>query len=106
MANGKHPGGRRGYGNSYDRRTRREWLVQRYGSPTGKTIRCWHCKRRMLTKTRLKPLGTFVVDRYPICGHLGGTYRRDNIVPSCQDCNAKRCHPRKRLCAYYRAKVV
>lgn len=31
------------------------------------------------------------IDRFPVCGHDGGTYKRDNIVPSCARCNKRRC---------------
>jgi hypothetical protein len=31
---------------------------------------------------------TISVDRYPIMGCDGGTYRRDNIRPACRPCNA------------------
>jgi len=98
VANGVHKDGRAGYGSSYDRRRRRAFLIAKYGSPSGKTIKCFHCPRRMRTSTALKPSGTFVVDRYPKCGHMGGTYRRDNIVPSCARCNSRRCNPRTRVC--------
>lgn len=29
---------------------------------------------------------TLWVDRHPVPGHQGGTYRRDNIRPACQHC--------------------
>lgn len=64
------------------RRVRRQWLVDVYGD--GESVRCHHCPT-MLTVTTLE------VDRYPVCGHDGGTYRRDNIVPSCRRCNRRRC---------------
>jgi hypothetical protein len=48
----------------------------------GRTVPCFHCGRRLR-----KPQ----IDRYPICGHDGGSYRRGNIVPSCKRCNSRRC---------------
>lgn len=102
MANGVHRHGRKGYGNSHDRRRRREYLIKKYGSPTGKTIKCHHCPRRMRTSTPKRPSGTFHVDRFPKCGHLGGTYKRANIVPACPSCNTKRCNPRTRRCTVRR----
>lgn len=34
---------------------------------------------------------TWQVDRFPVCGHLGGKYVRGNIVIACPTCNAGRC---------------
>lgn len=68
-------------GNVYDRRARREFLMKKFGN--GRTIPCYWCGKRMRTK--------FEVDRYPICGHAGGTYVRENLVASCKKCNASRC---------------
>lgn len=74
-------------GNSYDRKRRRDWLVSKYGK-TGKRgkvkVFCYHCNRELR--------GKWEVDRYPICGHMGGRYTRDNIVISCITCNRSRCH--------------
>jgi hypothetical protein len=36
-------------------------------------------------------LSTMSADRYPLCGHKGGSYRRENVVPSCASCNERRC---------------
>lgn len=47
-------------------------------------VACFWCARR-LTYRRLE------VDRHPLCGHSGGSYRRNNIVPACRRCNASRC---------------
>jgi hypothetical protein len=82
-------------GNNVDRARRRAWLWDRFSSPSGKTILCFHCGKRIRSKEcrpnkRGRLLSGFVVDRSPLCGHDGGTYRRDNIVPSCVRCNAKR----------------
>jgi hypothetical protein len=75
-------------GSSYDRRRRRDWLMLTFGN--GKTIPCFWCKKKMRTR--------FEVDRFPVCGHDGGRYVRENIVASCAGCNnnnrcttAKKC---------------
>lgn len=82
-------------GSSYDRRRRRAWLVEQFGVPArasrGKKARkfwicCYHCGRRMRADSR-----QWEVDRFPVCGHMGGRYVRGNIVPSCPRCNGTRC---------------
>jgi hypothetical protein len=70
----------RGRGNVHDRRVRHQWLLDTFGN--GTTCRCTWCAKRLR-----KP----EADRHPACGHAGGTYRRDNIVPACRQCNASRC---------------
>lgn len=71
---------RQGRGNVYDRRRRRAWLIETYKiSPA--MVECYHCQQRM------RASGPWEVDRFPIPGRDGGTYRRDNIVISCRDCN-------------------
>jgi hypothetical protein len=82
---------RRSNGNSYDRRARRRFLISKFASASGKTIPCFHCGKRMRTACGSHGLGAFDVDRFPVCGHAGGTYRRDNIVPACATCNRGRC---------------
>jgi hypothetical protein len=77
-------------GSSYDRRRRREWLVEQHGIPRkrdgAKTrLPCHHCRKIMMVD------GPFEVDRFPVCGHDGGRYTRDNIVASCVKCNKNRC---------------
>lgn len=47
----------------------------------------------------LDPEGDWHVDRFPIPGARGGTYRRDNIMPCCADCNRRHglsLHPRRK----------
>jgi len=78
-------------GNVYDRRKRRQWMLDAFGN--GKTCPCHWCKRRLR-----KPQA----DRYPRCGHMGGRYTRDNIVPSCADCNVRRCGPGGSKCQVWR----
>jgi hypothetical protein len=94
-------------GGAADRRARRRWIIARFGSPSGKTIKCFWCPKLMRTSTPTHPLGVFEIDRWPVCGHEGGTYRRGNIVPACAQCNATRCSkkgcrkvPRKRSSGY------
>ena len=66
-------------GNSYQRRQRRERMLNdpRFGG-TGKSLLCFHCKRR---------IRKFDVDRFPVCGHMGGKYYENNVVPACMRCN-------------------
>lgn len=84
-------------GNNEARRRRREWLVETYradqdaapnltlphyaGVPIGRGVpacRCYRCGT-------LLTVDTVTVDRI-IPGCQGGTYRRNNIRPSCQPC--------------------
>lgn len=85
---------RKGRGSSYDRRRRRAWLVSKYRvSPA--MVECFHCHQRMRANG-----GKWEVDRYPIAGKDGGSYRRDNIVIACERCNRghnTKLAPRKRL---------
>ncbi len=82
-------------GSSYDRRARRAYLIRKYGS--GDTIPCHWCGKKLRTRTPRRPLGTFEVDRV-VCGHDGGRYTRDNIVPACPTCNGGRCGNQHRSC--------
>jgi hypothetical protein len=68
-------------GNSYDRRARRARMWRRFASDG--RIKCWYCSRRM-TKDE------FQVDRL-VCGHDGGRYVDQNIVPACDECNRNKC---------------
>ena len=43
-------------------------------------MRCFHCGKRVGARA-------FHVDRYPIAGAQGGTYRLDNVVAACARCN-------------------
>lgn len=70
-------------GNTHDRRVRRDWIMSPaagFGG-NGRTVPCFHCGARLR-----KP----EIDRFPLCGHSGGRYVRDNIVPSCMRCNNRR----------------
>lgn len=76
-------------GNVYDRAARKRWLLQAFGN--GRTAPCRWCGRKLTAST-------VEVDRYPLCGHAGGGYRRKNIVPACKDCNGGRCTRRGAPC--------
>lgn len=73
-------------GNSYDRRRRKYWLLNTFG--TGRTCPCHWCGKRLtfttLTQDRLQP------------GEVGGRYIRSNLVPACLKCNQARHHPKPR----------
>lgn len=64
-------------GNTAARAQRRAWLVTTYGD--GAQVRCFHCRvlvnARTVSCDRIRP------------GTRGGTYARDNLRPSCLDCN-------------------
>ncbi len=67
-------------GGAPERRKRKQWLLNVYGD--GKTARCSYACGRRLT------FETLTVDRYPVPGCDGGTYRRGNIRPACEPCNS------------------
>ena len=73
-------------GKARDRRVRRRWLLSSEAgfSGNGESVPCFHCRIELNYRT-------LEVDRFPVCGHDGGTYRRGNIVPSCRYCNVNRC---------------
>lgn len=64
-------------GNSKDRKVRKHWMLSTYG--TGNKVPCTHCGRELdyytVEADRIEP---------------GGSYRRENIVPSCHKCNVNR----------------
>jgi hypothetical protein len=67
-------------GSSYDRRVRKQWLLDSFGN--GTTVFCqFHGCKEELT------FDTLTVDRYPIPGCEGGRYVRGNIRPACAHCN-------------------
>jgi len=66
-------------GNAEQRRRRKVWLLETFGD--GETVPCAFECGRMLT------LATITVDRFPIPGCDGGTYRRGNIRAACGTCN-------------------
>lgn len=66
-------------GSSYDRRKRKQFLLDRDGD--GEKVECYRCSV-VLT------FFTITVDRI-VPGIEGGTYRRDNIRPACGPCNSE-----------------
>lgn len=68
-------------GSVYDRRARKQWLLDEFGD--GQSAACsFEC-------STVVTLETLFVDRHPIPGCQGGTYARTNIRPSCGPCNSK-----------------
>lgn len=68
-------------GGAPERRKRKQWLLNVYGN--GKTAPCsYACGRRVNRET-------MTVDRYPVPGCDGGTYRKGNIRPACEHCNSR-----------------
>jgi hypothetical protein len=60
-------------------------LLETFGD--GVTVRCaidWDDDCLMLLTSE-----TLTIDRYPVAGVDGGTYRRDNIRPACRTCNQR-----------------
>ncbi|AXN53357.1 HNH endonuclease [Mycobacterium phage Thonko] len=70
-------------GSSYDRRSRKLWLLSvRAGwGGDGETVPCWDCGV-------LCEYEDLVADRI-IPGERGGTYCRDNIAPHCLLCSCR-----------------
>lgn len=70
------PGGEK-RGNCRDRRRRKQWMLTTWGD--GATAPCVHCSAPLTFETveadRIVP---------------GGSYRRDNVQPSCRTCNLRR----------------
>lgn len=66
-------------GSATARRRRKRFLLDKFGD--GETCACSHCPTVLTFET-------VNVDR-KIPGWKGGTYRRDNIRPSCADCGSK-----------------
>ena len=71
-------------GSAADRLARKLWLLATFSPKLGPT-EAW-CEFNCGTIVTLK---TISVDRYPIPGCEGGSYRRDNIRPSCSGCNSR-----------------
>lgn len=69
-------------GNAESRRRRRQWLIDTFGD--GVTAPCFLAS---IVCTGPVTVDTVSVDRI-VPGHLGGTYRRDNIRPACQPCQS------------------
>lgn len=67
-------------GGSKDRRVRKQWLLDTFGD--GESAPCSFGCGTLVDFT------TITVDRFPIPGIEGGTYKRDNIRPACAPCNS------------------
>lgn len=65
-------------GSAEGRRRRKQWLADTFGD--GKGAPCHSCLEYL-------PLGARLEADRITPGALGGTYRRDNIRPSCGPCN-------------------
>lgn len=78
-------------GNTYDRTERKLWLIGARGSSKygpapfggdGTKVDCVHCNAALT-------MATLEADRI-LPGSKGGTYRWNNVQPSCRTCNASR----------------
>lgn len=67
-------------GSSYDRRRRKQWLLDTFGDGTTAPCSFDGCEKMLTFKT-------MTVDRFPLAGEDGGTYKRNNIRPACGPCN-------------------
>lgn len=67
-------------GSAEDRRRRRQWLLDTFGD--GTTCRCSTCPTVL-------DFDSITVDRHPVAGVDGGTYRRGNIRPQCGPCASR-----------------
>lgn len=67
-------------GSAEDRRRRRQWLLDTFGD--GTTCRCSTCPTVL-------DFDSITVDRHPVAGVDGGTYRRGNIRPQCAPCASR-----------------
>lgn len=64
-------------GNTRDRRIRKLWMLAAYGD--GVACQCVHCSCQL-------SYTTVEADRID----AGGSYRRENVQPSCRPCNSRR----------------
>lgn len=64
-------------GSSLDRKVRKEWMLRHFGD--GHSCSCVHCMRDLV-------FTTLEADRIV----PGGSYRRENVQPSCRECNLAR----------------
>jgi hypothetical protein len=71
-------------GSVSDRQARKLWLLTTFGDGTSAPCALAVSSKCQGTVT----VDTITVDRYPVAGVDGGTYRRDNIRPACGPCNA------------------
>lgn len=64
-------------GSAKSRRERKQYLLDKFGD--GESCRCEYC-------IKVVTFETITVDRVKP-GFLGGSYRRENIIPACIACN-------------------
>lgn len=83
-------------GSSYDRRTRRAWLIKAYASNIEGYVRCYRCGCLLYNEDDVDPgWAAKVRDAFPLTidrivpGIHGGTYCRTNIRPACGPCNSE-----------------
>lgn len=69
-------------GSAFGRRQRKLWLLTTFGD--GVTASCSFPGCEVVLDVE-----TITVDRHPIPGCQGGTYRRGNIRPACAPCNSE-----------------
>lgn len=62
-------------------------------SDKGIVVQCYWCHAVLA-------FDQFEVDRHPVCGHNGGKYVHENIVPACRTCNVIRCNINDAVCQY------
>ena len=68
-------------GSSAARRVRKQWVLDTFGDGTTAVCSFDDCETELTFET-------MTIDRYPISGIDGGTYKRDNIRPACGKCNS------------------
>lgn len=88
MSGPNHPRGttnRNERGSSYERRARKQWLLDTYGN--GITAPC--SIRFDGDCLGVVDMVTLTTDRHPVPGVDGGTYAKDNIRPACGPCNSR-----------------
>lgn len=81
-------------GSSKARRERKVWLLATFSPELGPN-EAW-CE---FNCGAIVTLETITVDRHPIPGCDGGTYKRDNIRPACGSCNSRHGGPLRRSTA-------
>lgn len=68
-------------GSATSRRVRKQWLLDTFGNGLIAFCTFLGCKEEL-------DFETITVDRFPIAGCEGGTYKRGNIRPACAKCNS------------------
>jgi hypothetical protein len=80
FAKGGRPSNGGDRGSAAARRARKGYLLTLWGD--GETCPCLYCGRPLV-------FSTIEADRI-IPGTLGGSYRRENVIPACRVCNSRR----------------